>query len=62
MVAYLGSKRGVMRGVGPIIKEESSILLAGVTNGFLVDLNPQRDILVWCYWATELQKGVTNER
>ncbi len=46
MPAYLGSKRGVTRGVGPIIKEESSTLLAGVTNGFLDDLNPHGDMLV----------------
>lgn len=56
MLSYLGSKRGVMRGVGPIIKEESSMLLAGVTNGFLVDLNPDRDVLVTHYWSTELKE------
>lgn len=33
----LGSNRGVMSGVGPII-EDSSKVLAGVTRGFLVDL------------------------
>lgn len=41
-----------MRGVGPIIKEESSMLRAGVTKGFLVDLNRGRDmsaITVLCF-------------
>ena len=36
--SHLGSKRGVMSGVAPIIIEESSMLLAGVTKFFLVDL------------------------
>lgn len=50
--AYLGSKRGVTRGVGPIIKEESSMVLAGVTKGFLVDLNADRNISVYhSYWV-----------
>ncbi len=50
MLVYLGSKRGVTRGVEPII-EDSSILLAGVTNGFLLDLKSDRDtrtILLGC--------------
>lgn len=34
---YLGSKRGVISGVAPMI-EDSSKLLAGVIRGFLVDL------------------------
>ena len=38
---HLGSKRGVMSGVGPISRDESSTLLAGVTKGFLLDLNPE---------------------
>lgn len=50
-----------MRGVGPIIREESSMLLAGVTKGFLVDLNPDRDMLISHYWATKLEKGVKKE-
>lgn len=44
MTAHLESKRGVMSGVGPIIKEESIILLAGVTNAFLLDLKPDRRV------------------
>lgn len=36
---YLGSKRGVKSGVAPIITEESSRFLAGVTSGFLLDLH-----------------------
>ena len=43
MFAHLGSKRGVTRGVAPII-EQSSILLAGVTSGFLVDLNSGKHV------------------
>lgn len=35
---YLGSKRGVMRGVDPTNKEQSIMFLAGVTSGFLLDL------------------------
>lgn len=35
---YLGSKRGVMRGVEPTSKEQSIMFLAGVTSAFLLDL------------------------
>lgn len=35
---YLGSKRGVISGVEPTSKEQSIMFLAGVTSGFLLDL------------------------
>lgn len=40
---YLGSKRGVKRGVAPIT-EESRGFLAGVTIGFLLELHTQTHV------------------
>lgn len=37
----LGSKRGVISGVAPIIREESIMFRAGVTSGLLLDLHPE---------------------
>lgn len=59
---HLGSKRGVMRGVGPIIREESSMLLAGVTKGFLVDLNPDRRVSSTFIGPLHLREGVEKNR
>lgn len=42
---YQESKRGVMRGVGPI-RELSSMFLEGVTSGFLLDLNTSGKLIL----------------
>lgn len=42
---YLESKRGVMRGVGPM-RELSNMFLEGVTSGFLLDLNTSGKLIL----------------
>ena len=63
MFAYLGSKRGVTRGVAPII-EQSSILLAGVTSGFLDDLNSGKHVSVMLSgnWPWERRRQAANKQ
>lgn len=62
---YLGSKRGVMRGVDPSSKEQSIMFLAGVTSGFLLDLqystNHHRCIASVALDAVTLHTGVSGQ-